>query len=118
MAKVIIGTELKLNVNVAEVDGKNMADSDYNFDIKIIGGSGSKKKVISFSKKDGVLSEGLMKGDDEANYIVVFDTKELGIGKVICRVEAHIPDGSFKGDRRRTEIAEVNTGIEVVNGSI
>ena len=116
MAKVIIGTELKLNVNVAEIDGKNMAD--YDFDVKIIGGSGSKKKVITFSKEGTTLSDGLAQGDDSANYIVAFDTAQLGIGKVICRVEAHIPDGAFKGDRRRTEIAEVNTGIEVVNGSI
>ena len=116
MAKVIIGTELKLNVNVAEIDGKNMAD--YDFDVKIIGGSGSKKKVITFTKQGETLSDGLAQGDDSANYIVAFDTTQLGIGKVICRVEARIPDGAFKGDRKRTEIAEVNTGIEVVNGSI
>lgn len=29
MAKVIIGTELKLNVNVAEVDGRIEAASEY-----------------------------------------------------------------------------------------
>lgn len=117
MAKVIIGTELKLNVNVAEIDGKNMAD--YDFDVHIIGGSGSRKKVLTFSKKGGELSKGLQEGDDSANYIVAFSTKELGVGKVVCRVVAYIPDGAFAfDDRKRTEIAEVNTGIELVNGSV
>lgn len=115
MAKVFIGTEIKLNVNIAEIDGKNM--SDYDFDVLIVGGAGSKKKVVTFSKKGAELSDGLEQGDDNANYIVVFDTRELGVGKVVCRVVAYIPDGSFK-DRKRTEIAEVNTGIEVVIGSI
>jgi hypothetical protein len=120
MAKVIIGTELKLNVNVAEVDGRNMADSGYNFDIKIIGGSGSKKKVITFSKAGNILSPGLEKVDN-ANYLVAFNTMDLGLGKVICRVEAHITDSSFAfgdNDGLRTEIAEVDTDIEVIKGSI
>jgi hypothetical protein len=118
MSKVIIGTELKLNVNIAEIDGKKMAD--YDFDVKIIGGTGIKKKVISFSKVGNKLSPGLEKEDD-SNYIVAFNTRELGTGKIVCRVEAHLADGSFyfgDNDGKRTEIAEVNTDVEVVNGSI
>lgn len=107
MSKVIIGTELKLNVNVKPIDDKTM--DEYDFEVQLRGG----KQTISLKKEGDTLSQGLSKGDDPSNYIVAFDTQDLGLGKVVCRVIAYLPDGAFK-DRKRTEIAEINTGIEVV----
>ena len=114
MRKVIIGTELKLNINVEPIDGKSMAD--YDFDIILRGG----KQSITLSKKGEVLSAGLKQVDGN-NYIVAFDTQDLGLGRIICRVIAHIDDGDFdfqNHDNKRTEITEVNTGIEVVKSLV
>lgn len=110
MSKVIIGTELKLNVNIQPIDGKSM--SDYDFDIQLRGG----KNTISFEKRRETISDGLAKDEDSNdNYIVAFNTKDLGIGRVVCRVIAYLEDGAFNyDDHKRTEITEVNTGIEVV----
>ena len=108
MSKVIIGTELKLNVNVAPIDNVSMAS--YDFDVILRGG----KNSITLSKKGETLSDGLIKDDDD-NYIVAFNTQALGLGKIVCRVVAYIKDGDFNfQDHKRTEITEVNTGIEVV----
>ena len=108
MSKVIIGTELKLNVNVKPIDGYSMAG--YDFDVILRGG----KNSITLSKKGETLSDGLIKDDDD-NYIVAFNTQALGLGKIVCRVVAYIKDGDFNfQDHKRTEITEVNTGIEVV----
>ena len=109
MSKVIIGTELKLNVNVAPIDNVSMAS--YDFDVILRGG----KNSITLSKKKDTLSEGLTQGVGNDNYIVAFNTKDLGLGKIVCRVVAYIKDGDFNfQDYKRTEITEVNTGIEVV----
>ena len=113
MSKVIIGTELKLNVNVKPIDGYSMAG--YDFDVILRGG----KNTVTLSKKGDELSKGLERGDDDDNYIVAFNTQDLGLGKIVCRVVAHIPDGSFNfQDRKRTEITEVNTGVEVVKNLV
>lgn len=109
MSKVIIGTELKLNVNVAPIDNVSMAS--YDFDVILRGG----KNSVTLSKKGDTLSDGLTQGTNNDNYIVAFNTLDLGLGKIICRVVAYIPDGDFNfQDHKRTEITEVNTGIEVV----
>ena len=119
MAKVFIGTEIKLNINIEPIGNQTM--DDFPFDVLIIGGVGGRKKSKTFSKKgDGeniTLTPGLKRGDDSNNYIVAFNTSDIGIGKVICRIVAHLDDGDFS-DRKRTEITEINTGIEVINGSI
>lgn len=113
MSKVIIGTELKLNVNIQPIDGQTM--DDYDFEVQIKGGRNS----ISFIKRgvgaDTTLTNGLKKGDDSSNYIVAFNTQDLGVGRVVCRVIAHLYDNAFDFENhKRTEITEINTGIEVV----
>ena len=113
MSKVIIGTELKLNVNIQPIDGITMAS--YDFDVIRKGG----KQSVTLSKKGDTLTDGLRQGDDENNYIVAFNTEDLGLGRVVCRVVAYIPDGDFNlQDRKITEITEVNTGIEVVKSLV
>lgn len=103
MAKVFLGTELKLNINIDPMDGISM--SEYNFDIELICGSFKKQSIII--KKENA------KQVDNNNYIVCFDTTDLGVGRLLCKVTAYIPDGDFR-DGKRTEITEINTGIEIV----
>ena len=112
--RIIIGTELKLNVNVEPLHGAGISTSmsDYDFDIILSSGSINKKSIV-FSKKNDTLSSGMRKVDDN-NYLVAFDTTELALGKIMVRIKAYIPDGDFK-DGKRTEMDDVDTGIELVN---
>lgn len=103
MAKIFLGTELKLNINIEPMGEMSM--SDYDFDIELICGSFKKQSIVI--KKDSA------KKVDDDNYIVCFDTTDLGGGNLLCRVTAYIPDGDFK-DGIRTEITEINTGIEII----
>ena len=107
MSKVISGTQLKLNVNIEPIDGLTM--TDYDFKVQLISGVIA-PQVKEFSKNQ------LIKEDDN-NYVVPFNTADVGLGKIICRVEAYLPDSDFEDDRR-LEIIEIDTGIEVVKGII
>ena len=100
---VFVGTELKLNINVEPIHGATM--DDYDFDIELICGT--------FKKANKVVNKKDTKRVDSDNYIVCFDTAELGVGMLKCRVVAYIPDGDFK-DGKRTEVTEIETGIEIV----
>ena len=113
MSEVIIGTELKLQVDI----DAPLAEGEHinNFEIQIIGG-GIKKQVKTFACVNGALPEGVVYLEG-TSFLVVFNTNEIGLGKVTCRVVVHLPDGHFLDDMR-TEIVEVDTGIEVIKGSI
>ncbi len=105
MQKVIIGTELKLNVSIDKIGSFTM--SNYEFEVEIMSTGMSRKSVV-ISKSESVKI-------DDNNYVVCFDTKDLGQGRIKCRVTAHLPDADFK-DGYRTEVAEVNTDIELIKG--
>lgn len=114
MSKVILGTELKLNINIDPIGNYTMAD--YDFDITLISGT-MKKQSKTYSKKGGALDNGL-KQVDKNNYIVAFDTRAVGVGKLMVQVVAYIPDTDFVDDQTRTEIVEMETGIQIVNSII
>lgn len=108
--KVYIGTELKLNISIEKMGSLSM--SSYDFDIVLAAGN-AKRQSLTLSKKGDVLSSGLKRVDDD-NYIVAFDTKELGMGRLTVQITAYIPDGDFQ-DGKRTEIDRIDTGIDIVN---
>ncbi len=101
--KVFLGTELKLNINIEPIGGMTM--DDYDFEVEVISGS--------FKKSSIVIRKEEAKPIDSNNYIICFSTSEVGVGKLMCRVTAYIPDGDF-ADGKRTEIAAIETGIEIV----
>lgn len=101
--KIFLGTELKLNISIDRFGETTM--DDYNFDVELIGGSFKKtSKVIN--KEDAIRV-------DSDNYIICFDTTEIGVGLLKCKVTAYLPDGDFR-DGKRTEITEIDTGIEII----
>lgn len=106
MSRVIIGTELKLNINIQPIDGLTM--TDYDFEVQLVSG-------IITNKSKTYRKDELVKNGDDNNYILPFNTQDVGVGKIVCRIIAHLPDGAFS-DRKRTEIVEIDTGIEVVKG--
>lgn len=103
MSKVFLGTELKLNIHIEPIDGVTM--DDFPFEVELVGGL-FKNKTLTITKEEA-------KRVDSDNYLVCFDTQEVGVGKLKCRVKAFIPDGDFS-DRERTEVVELDTGIEII----
>ena len=101
--KIFLGTELKLNINIEPTVGFYM--KDYDFVVELYCNALRPKKVV--------INKEAAREVDESNYVVCVDTNELGVGKLVCKVIAYVPDGDFK-DGKRTEVAKLNTGIEIV----
>lgn len=118
MSKCFLGTELKLLVNIAPIDGKYMKDMD--FDIAVY--TTTPEKGIKAGQKSGTKFGSIVRSpsaEDDEGYYVLVDTSKIGIGKVKCKVTAYVTDTDFGGDGgtpsgTRTEIDIVNTGIEVI----
>lgn len=118
MSKCFLGTELKLLVNIAPIDGKYMKDMD--FDIAVY--TTTPEKGVIAGVKDGKQYGDITRdpqAEDAAGYYVLVDTSKIGIGKVKCKVTAYVEDPAFgaAGDAHkgtRTEIDIANAGVEVV----
>ena len=95
-----IGTELKINVRIDRLDGYKMSDIDFTCDF-----------FIYTNRKITVKKDSMIKVDDD-NYIACFDSSQLGVGKIMCRVTAFIPDADFK-DGVRKEIETVETNVTI-----
>lgn len=100
MSKVYLGTELKLNISIAPIDGFTMDEYDFNVDVYC-----STSRVLSFAKKEAIRL-------DENNYVVCVDTFQIGAGSLKCKVTAQIPDGDFPDDKR-TEVTIIDTDITI-----
>lgn len=103
MTKVFLGTELKLNINIEPIGDMTM--DNYDFKVELTCGTLNKSTLV--------IEKNNTKRVDENNYIICFDTSELGVGALSCRVTAYIPDGDFK-DGKRTEVTEIATGITII----
>lgn len=101
--KIFLGTELKLNISISRFGDTTM--DDYDFDVTLIGGL--------FKSASKVINKDSAKRVDADNYIICFDTADLGPGVLKCKVTAYLPDGDFQ-DGVRTEITEIDTGIVIV----
>ena len=120
MSKVISGTDIKLNFDVEPMGEYTL--KSYDFDIYLIGG-GFKRTMLSFHKKgkegetNSFITKGLTLAEDGKSCIVAFNTADLGQGDVTAQIKAYIPDGAFD-DNIRTEIAEIDTKIVIVNSIV
>lgn len=101
MSKVFLGTELKLNINIADVGTVTMD----NYDFTVTAYCSSNKTVV-IPKADAIRI-------DSSNYVLRLDTMAIGAGRLRCRVVAELPDGDFP-DQLRTEVVVVDTGIEIL----
>lgn len=97
---VILGTELKLNVNIPPID--EVYAMMYDFSVELFC---QPRKVVVVKKSD-------MIEVDESNYIVRLDTTDVGVGELKARLTAHIPDEDFP-DGLRTEIVSLRLNIEI-----
>lgn len=99
--EIFIGTEIKLNINIEPIGKLTMEDYDFSIEI-----------YTQFSQKKVVIPKSAAKQVDANNYIIMFNSAELGSGNVMCKITAEIPDGDF-ADRTRTEVVVLQTGLIV-----
>lgn len=99
--QVFLGTELKLNVNIAPIGAVTMDDYDWQAEVYC-----STKRVVTIPKTSAIKV-------DSDNYIILVNTDVLGAGELKCKVIAYIPDADFE-DGFRTEVAAIDTGITII----
>lgn len=103
MQNVYIGTELKLNINIEPISEMHMKDYDFKVEAYCI-----PNKITTITKQKAIEV-------DEDNYIVLIDTKEVGLGNLKCKIIANIPDPDFlDSDGTRSEVTVINTDIQIV----
>ena len=103
MKTTFLGTELKLNIHIAPMGDMTMDRYDFTVELYC-----TTRQVVSIPKPQ-------LKRVDANNYIVTFDTKDVGVGTLKCDIKANIPDSDFAAGVR-TEIVKCETGITIKNG--
>lgn len=93
-----LGTEFKINVHVEPIDGLHMSDYDFTCRFYIY-------SYVELTKNE------MIKVDDD-NYIACIDSSKLGVGTIMMRIIAQIPDADFP-DGLRTEIETISTGLVI-----
>ena len=95
-----LGTEFKINVHVEPIDGLHMSDYDFTCRFYI-----DTNRNVEISKSE------MIRMDDD-NYIACIDSSKLGVGTIMMRIIAQIPDADFP-DGLRTEIETISTGLVI-----
>ena len=98
---VYYGSQVVLNLHIDPVDGVSAKEYDFN--------------VIVSSKRDVQLAKSDLAEVDDDNYIILLDTTEVGLGEIVIKVEAYLPDGRWPNEVRK-EITVIHTGINIVKG--
>lgn len=88
-----------LNLHIDPVDDVHAKDYDFN--------------VLVSAKREVSLAKGDLAEVDDDNYIILLDTTECGLGEIVIKVEAYLPDGRWPNDTRK-EIKVIHTGINIV----
>lgn len=93
-----LGTEFKINVHVEPIDGLHMSDYDFTC------------RFYIYTNRNVNISKSEMIRVDDDNYIACIDSSKLGVGTIMMRITAQIPDADFP-DGLRTEIETISTGL-------
>lgn len=99
--QIILGSELKININIEPMINLHMNDYDFICYFYV-----NQNRSLTVSKDQ-------MKKIDDDNYVAMIDTSRIGVGELKVKVTAYIPDTDFD-DSLRTEISTVNTGIQII----
>lgn len=96
----VLGTELKINVNVKPIGNIHLSGCDFTCTFFV-----SSAKTVVKNKSD------MIKVDDD-NYIALINSEDLGVGTIKMTIKVLVPDPAFE-DNYRTEIETVTTGITI-----
>lgn len=101
-AIIYLGTELKLNVNIAPIGGVSMDIFDFVVEAYC---TPTRSQIIT--KEDAIKI-------DKDNFIVVVKTDVVGTGDLKVKITAQLPDGDLEDDALRTEVTCVETNIKII----
>jgi hypothetical protein len=101
--RITIGSDAKIEFTAELPDGLKLGDVDFGL------------KVINVSEKD--VSEDYTKADciskgDGESYVVLVDTEQLGVGRVMLQLTVQIPDTDYTSGYRK-EVIKINPHIAI-----
>lgn len=96
----VIGTELKVNINVEPIDNVHLSQCDFTCTFFV-----NPNKSVILKKED------LIPLDDD-NYMALLNSEDLGVGTIKMTIKILVPDNNFK-DGTRTEIETICTDINI-----
>lgn len=101
--RITIGSDAKIEFTAELPDGMKLGDVEFGL------------KVINVSEKD--VSEDYTKADciskgDGESYVVLVDTEQLGVGRVMLQLTAHIPDTDYPSGTRK-EVIKINPHMAI-----
>lgn len=101
--KVGFGSKIKINVNIEPMGDIHM--ENYDFSVAFFTPNGKSEFVL--------LKQALLR-EDADNFTARIDTSILGLGRIMFRVEASLPDIDFEGGYRLEITPETKTNIIIV----
>ena len=100
---VPLGSDVKISFTADLPDGLLLKDIGFNGQVI---NADAKDKVVNFTKADCIMI------GDGADYVVLVDTTELGIGSLFMKLTVHIPDTDYERGYRK-EVININPKIQV-----
>lgn len=101
--RITIGSDAKIEFTAELPDGMKLGDVEFGL------------KVINVSEKD--VSEDYTKADciskgDGESYVVLVDTEQLGVGRVMLQLTVNIPDTDYPSGTRK-EVIKINPHMAI-----
>lgn len=101
--RVTLGSDAKIAFTADLPDGLLLKDID--FELKVVNVS-QKDKAKDYQKADCIII------DDGAAYVVLVDTDDFGVGRLMLRLTVHIPDTDYPSGTRK-EVIKINPHMAI-----
>ena len=105
MEEIILGTEAKVGISFTDIKGFNANDDSW--EVRLY--TNPKKKVV-IDQYHCIPS-----GNNGKDFIVPFDSAELGVGELNVEIVVNVPDDAFMlSDGKRTEIIRIESVATII----
>ena len=101
--RVTMGSDTKIAFTADLPDGLLLKDID--FEVKVVNVS-AKDKAKDYEKADCIMAM------DGAAYVVLVDTDDFGVGRLMLRLTVHIPDTDYPSGTRK-EVIKINPHMAI-----
>ena len=101
--RVTLGSDAKIAFTADLPDGLLLKDID--FEVKVVNVS-AKDKAKDYEKADCIMAM------DGAAYVVLVDTDDFGVGRLMLRLTVHIPDTDYPSGTRK-EVIKINPHMAI-----
>ena len=101
--RVTLGSDAKIAFTADLPDGLLLKDID--FEVKVVNVS-AKDKAKDYQKSDCIMAM------DGAAYVVLVDTDDFGVGRLMLRLTVHIPDTDYPSGTRK-EVIKINPHMAI-----